>query len=132
MSASTAYCPACRHDVAVTLTDAPLHPGHANVPDAGELVCLDFGAGCSGERCPLSNMPRVVMALRLARSGMAGERMEHVRALCDACQRPSLMSMIDDGHGVCDACGQVNRVLVLEVDRKGPVAIAVEAMIAER
>ena len=134
MSATTrtTYCPACKHDVQVTVLDPPLHGDQSTLHDAGEMVCLDFGSQCDSDRCPLSNMPRVVMGLRLARSGLGDDRLEHVRAVCDTCEQAVVMSMIDQKLGVCGECGAINHVIVLEVEDEGALAIAMRAMIAER
>ena len=38
MDTELAYCPTCRHQVRLAWTPAPTHEGHANIPDAPELV----------------------------------------------------------------------------------------------
>lgn len=116
MESRTLHCPKCQQDVTVAFTPAPLHGGHANLPDAGEAVCLDFGPDCSGSRCAVFGIPRVVMGVRLARSGLRPEQLERVRALCDGCQRVSELQIVDETHALCPDCGAVNRWAMVRLD----------------
>ena len=69
MQSQTAYCSACDQDVRVVVTDAPAHEGQAPLADA-QVVCLDFGARCTGSMCPMFGLPRILMGVRLAQSGL--------------------------------------------------------------
>jgi hypothetical protein len=73
MKTQTTFCTVCKRDVAITWTPAPVHQGHACIPDGPELVCLDVTQNCETEVCPLSNMARVVMAARLTRARDAAD-----------------------------------------------------------
>lgn len=126
------FCPQCRHEVTVTLTPEPLHHGHATVPDAGKMVCLDFGAECRDARCALSALPRVVMGVRLARSGLRPERLEHVRALCEGCERVVQLAVIDESHAVCPDCDTVNRWAAVRLDGEEWLAVTGRRAEAER
>jgi hypothetical protein len=65
---SYAYCGRCMRSVRVAYTGMPTHEGHANIPDAPELICLDVtGPFCDGT-CPLSNLTHETMLTRLDRS----------------------------------------------------------------
>ena len=65
---SYAFCARCMLNVRVAYTAMPTHEGHANIPDAPELICLDVaGPFCDGT-CPLSNLTHETMLTRLERS----------------------------------------------------------------
>lgn len=124
METLSVYCPKCDHDVTVTMTPHALHGGgQATIPDGGELVCLDFGRQCGGELCAISAMPRVVMGVRLARSGLRPERLETVRALCDGCDRVEMLEIIDDTHAHCPACDTINTWSMIRLDGEEWVAV---------
>ena len=117
------FCAQCQQDVTVTLTPQPLHGGHATLPDGGKLVCLDFGPKCADRRCAISALPREVMAVRLARSGLRPERLQHVRAVCEGCEELVELAVIDGSHAVCPECDVVNRWAVLRLDGEEWVAV---------
>ena len=117
------FCPQCEHEVTVTVTPAPLHGGHASIPDAGRMVCLDFGPQCQDERCAVSSFPRAVMGVRLAKSGLRPANLEHVRAVCEGCERLVELSVIDDSHAVCPDCETVNRWAMIRLDGEEWVAV---------
>lgn len=123
MESRTVFCPKCNHDVAVTVTPQPLHGGHATLPDAGEMVCLDFGRRCTGAVCALSAMPRVVMGVRLARSGLRPEQLETVRALCESCETVQSLEIIDETHAHCPACDSVHVWTMVRLDGEEWVAV---------
>jgi hypothetical protein len=117
------YCPKCKHDVSITLTQSPLHRGHANVDDGAEVVCLDFGPQCSGALCSVFGLPRVVMGVRLSRSGLRPEQLETVQALCDGCHRVVGMHVVDETHAHCPDCGTVNTWTMIRLDGEEWVAV---------
>ena len=117
------YCPRCNTDVTVAVTPAPLHDGHATIPDAGDVVCLDFGAQCSGPMCGTFGVPRVVMGVRLARSGMRPERLPTVHAVCDGCGRLVRMEVVDATHAHCPDCATVNTWTLIRLDGEEWVAV---------
>ena len=118
------YCSQCKADVTVTVTPRPLHgTGHATLPDGGQLVCLDLGPRCTDARCAVSDMPREVMAIRLARSGLRPQKLEHVQALCEGCERVAQLAVIDESHAVCPDCDTVNRWAMLRLDGEEWVAV---------
>ncbi|HUG39578.1 MAG TPA: hypothetical protein VMM12_03780 [Longimicrobiales bacterium] len=117
------FCPRCNRDVTVAITAAPLHGGHATLPDAGEVVCLDFGAQCAGPLCAAFALPRVVMGVRLARSGLRPERLPHVNAVCDGCAHLVRMEVVDENHAHCPECGTVNIWTLVRLDGEEWVAV---------
>lgn len=123
METRSMFCPKCQHDVSVTLSQAPLHPGHANLPDGCEVVCLDFGPRCDGPLCSIFNLPRAVMGVRLARSGLRPEQLESVKALCDGCHRVAPLDIIDDTHAHCAQCGTINTWTLVRLDGEEWVAV---------
>ncbi len=131
METRNLYCPKCKHDVSVTLTQAPLHRGHANVADGAEVVCLDFGPQCDGSLCSVFGLPRVVMGVRLARTGLRPEQFETVRALCDGCHRVVSLGVVDDTHAHCPDCGTVNTWTMIRLDGEEWVAVTGHRAAAE-
>ncbi len=125
------YCPKCKHDVKVTLTPAPLHVGHANVDEGAEVVCLDYGPQCTGSLCSVFGLPRVVMGVRLARSGLRPERLERVQAVCDGCHRVGFLEIVDDTHAHCTDCGTINTWTLIRLDGEEWVAVTGQRAIAE-
>ncbi|HEX8903491.1 MAG TPA: hypothetical protein VF771_01475 [Longimicrobiaceae bacterium] len=121
METELAFCPTCRHDVHLAWTAAPTHEGHANIPDAPELICLDVAEGCSGGTCPLTDLARPVMALRLARSGLGHAPTTRMR--CGGCGQDVEMEVVDRSTLLCPVCGVVNRWILLELANRGWVAI---------
>lgn len=124
METRKVFCPRCDHDVSVTVTPRPLHgSGHATLPDGGEMVCLDFGPRCTGALCAISALPRAVMGVRLARSGLRPDQLETVRALCDGCEAVQALEIIDDTHARCPACDAVNVWTMIRLDGEEWVAV---------
>lgn len=117
------YCPKCDEHVTVTVTPAPLHSGHASIPDGGDVVCLDFGKQCTGQSCAVYGLPRVVMGVRLARSGLEPRRMESVQAVCDGCHRIAQLQVVDDTHAHCPDCDTVNTWTMVRLDGEEWVAV---------
>lgn len=123
MQTELAYCPTCDAQVRIALTPAPSHDGHANLPDAPELVCLELSGCCTGRTCALSNLPRPVMALRLARSHLPEEARVTSRMRCGGCGQVTEMEMVDRTALLCPLCGSVNRWILPELMERGWVAV---------
>jgi len=123
MERRTVYCTACDKEVELALSPAALHRGQASLPDGQELVCLDFGSRCTGERCPMFGYPTVVMGVRLARSGLAPEQLEHVRAPCDGCGNVQELEVVDADRAHCPACGTINTWRLIRLDGGEYVAV---------
>lgn len=123
MKSRTAYCSACDQDVRVAVTDAPLHEGHAPLNDA-QIVCLDFGSRCTGSMCPMFGMPRTLMGVRLAQSGLRPEAFKTVAAPCPECMSIVELQMIDPEYAYCPNCGARSRLIRLSVDEQDYVALA--------
>ncbi|MDT8368553.1 MAG: hypothetical protein RQ745_05060 [Longimicrobiales bacterium] len=121
MEISTVYCPGCNHKVRLTIT--PDHrTGHANLPDGGEVVCLDFGEGCSEGACPLTGRPGLVMGVRLVRSHLPHEGRLLV-ARCDACGEVAEMEVLDATHAVCSLCENTNEYVIVPVDETHAITV---------
>jgi DNA-directed RNA polymerase subunit RPC12/RpoP len=123
MLSQTAYCSACDQDVRVVITDAPVHSDQAPV-DVGEVVCLDFGTRCTGALCPMFGLPRMLMGVRLARSGLRPEAFRTVRAPCQECGMHVDLQLIDPHHVHCPACGARSRLVRLTIGADDYVALA--------
>ena len=116
MKTDRIYCPKCDGEVRTVITPAPGHSTHATLSGGGELICMDMGDGCTHTDCPLSNVSGMVMAVRLARSGLQDEKFETIRAHCESCHEPTELKVIDKRFAVCSSCGSTNRWLRLRAD----------------
>lgn len=123
MQSHTAYCSACDQDVRVVITDAPEHDGQAPLADA-QIVCLDFAARCTGSMCPMFGLPRILMGVRLAQSGLRPEAFDTVTAPCPACDTPVDLQLIDDQHVFCPSCGARSKWVKMQVGDHDYVALA--------
>lgn len=122
-----AFCPSCRHHVRLTVTPAPPRSGQANLPEGAELVCLDFGEGCTSSSCPFSGTSGIVMGVRLARSGMRPEEdWKVVQGRCQGCGQMVDLEVLDKTYGYCPICGTTNRFVLLELDDETAIAITDE------
>ncbi len=111
MELQTTHCAQCDKTVHVALTAVVRYATHANVPDGGQLVCLDVGEDCAGMMCPLSGSSTLLMAVRLAQSGVVpDEDWPHVQLVCDRCGREVGREVLDGGHAFCPLCKTINTV----------------------
>jgi predicted RNA-binding Zn-ribbon protein involved in translation (DUF1610 family) len=126
MSIRPMHCPACDGQVRVTDTPTPLHGGQPTLPDSPQLVCLDFGEQCAGrDVCPLAGLPRMVMAVRLARSGLRPhEEWQTVRMPCSGCGQTLELEVLDDDYAYCPACGTTNRRVIIQVEDETYMTLA--------
>ena len=117
METRTTFCSHCNKSVKLGITPAAEHGGHANLPEGGDLVCLDFGAGCEGGECPISGLPSIVMGFRLARSQEdKSDPWPVVNATCDACGQKTDLEVLDSSHAYCTICGTTSTLLMLPLD----------------
>jgi DNA-directed RNA polymerase subunit RPC12/RpoP len=123
MQTQSAYCSACDQDVRVVITDSPVHADQAPIADA-EVVCLDFGERCTGSLCPMFGLPRMLMGVRLARSGLRPEAFQTVQAPCQDCGEVVDLQILDGAYVHCPACGSRNRWVRLKVGDEDYVALA--------
>jgi hypothetical protein len=116
------FCTHCQKEVEVAVSPGAPRSGQATLGNPGELVCLDFGDECDGGICPLAKLRPVVMAVRLARSGLR-EEWSTVRAQCEGCGQVSDLKVLDREHAFCALCGTTNTWMVLELDGDGRVVV---------
>lgn len=116
------YCPGCNHKVRLVVTRGHLE-GQANLPPGAEVVCLDFGEGCSEGVCPLTSRPGVVMGVRLARSHLRDEAFRTVHGECASCGQLTALEMVDDEHAVCPLCNSTNSYVIVDLDGESAVAV---------
>lgn len=123
MQSHKAYCSACDQDVHVVITDGPRYSDQAPLAES-QVVCLDFGARCTGSMCPMFGLPRMLMGVRLAESGLRPGAFETVNAPCPACDNVVDLQLIDDKHVFCPACSARSRWIRLQVGDQDYVALA--------
>lgn len=66
MDVRLAYCSACDQNVRVLLEPGQ-EPMIVEGDDPHELVCLEYGSKCTGDMCPLFQVPTEEMREKLAR-----------------------------------------------------------------
>ncbi len=116
------FCPSCRHGVRVGIT--PAHrSGHANLPEGGQLVCLDFSGACGEGTCPLSGRSGIVMGVRLARSHLNDGAFQVIHGPCSSCGEMVGLEMLDDRHAICPECDSVNEYVFVDLEDGGAVAL---------
>lgn len=73
MEVQTAYCSALDRQVEVVpLSEFPAEARPADYPE-DTLICLDYGAYCTGSMCPLFRIPTSEMKELLAAAGILEE-----------------------------------------------------------
>jgi len=60
-----AYCSACDQEVRVTLKPGFEAGDEPSVHDAEAVVCLEHGSSCTGEMCPVFDVPTEQMREKL-------------------------------------------------------------------
>lgn len=123
MSTQLAYCSACDQEVHIVVTPAPVHGGQAVLPES-EVVCLDFGNKCTGSLCPMFGLPRILMGIRLARSGLRPTAFHTISAPCQDCGSIVDLQLIDNRVALCPSCGARNRWIRLNVEGDDYIALA--------
>jgi len=119
------YCSACDHQVRIAVTPGSAYSGQAPVADAPDVVCLDFGERCSGAMCPMIGLPRILMGIRLAQSGLADE-WQTFRAPCQSCGDTVDFEVLDASFAICPRCSARHRWLQFKVENGAYVALVEE------
>lgn len=116
------FCPGCSRSI--RLVEPPEHrDGQANLPEGLDAVCLDFGAGCTDGRCPITGVPGIVMGVRLARSHLDDDRFQRVTTRCQACGNVADLEVLDADYAFCPICETTSRWTMLEVDPETRIAL---------
>ncbi len=123
MKTETAYCSGCARKVRLVFTDPPPHDGQANLPEGEGIVCLDYRESCSGERCPNTGKPGIVMGVRLAKSHLNDEAFKTIHGRCEACGEISDLEVLDEHFALCPLCNTTNRWVVLKRADGSEVAV---------
>jgi hypothetical protein len=111
MKSQRLFCGACDRPVRVLITEEPATEGQAPASDA-ELVCLEIGAQCTGNLCPLGAAEPGAMVRRIVRNGIPLDTLETVMAQCPACFNQAEMILYGDGRAGCSACGADGRWVI--------------------
>jgi hypothetical protein len=115
------YCPRCNREVHIGRTPAPGHLGHANIDEGAAPVCLDLGEACDGQICAAMGGSRLVLAVRLARSGLRETPWPVVETLCPECGTSRECEVLDQEHGLCTVCSTVLTLPVADQPIAPPV-----------
>ena len=67
MEIRRAYCSACDRNVRVMVKPEALESDTTENHDPSDLVCLEFGESCTGDMCPLFDVPTEQMKQNLER-----------------------------------------------------------------
>ncbi|MEX0892545.1 MAG: hypothetical protein WEB88_10280 [Gemmatimonadota bacterium] len=127
METQTAYCSACDQQVRIVVTPQPVHGGQATLDDGPDVVCLDFGHKCTGSLCPMFGLPRILMGVKLAQSGLKpDEEWESFRAPCQGCSQMVDLRIIDALYALCPSCSARNRYARVTVGDEQYVGLAQE------
>jgi hypothetical protein len=102
------YCGACDRPVRVLITAASTADGQAAATDP-ELVCLEIGASCTGNMCPLGADEPSAMVRRIVRHGLPLDTLETVMAHCPSCDNDAEMILYGDRKAGCSVCGSIGR-----------------------
>lgn len=109
MFRDTVFCVVRQANVRIAWTQLPIHDDVATLPDSPVPVCLDFGPACNVRRCPTFQVPRAVMAVWVARSGLGAERLPLIHGHCKVCGAESDLQQVDTGWLYCPICGGLDR-----------------------
>lgn len=109
------YCSACDRQVRVLITEAPVYEGHAPL-HGEELVCLDIGAKCTGNLCPLGAAAPSEMVRRVMRNGVPLEVLNTVTARCPGCGEETEVVLYGEGRAMCSLCQTPARWVVDHVE----------------
>ena len=108
MKSHQLYCGACDRPVRVLITESSTAEGQASVTDS-ELVCLEIGANCTGNMCPLGAAEPSAMVRRIIRNGLPLNTLETVKAHCPWCDNDVEMILYGSGKAACSVCGESGR-----------------------
>jgi hypothetical protein len=101
----TTQCAKRGHAVRLVVTDATVHDSQAPVADE-ELVCMDVGAACGEDACPVCGHPVAVMDAMLVKSGLPlSPAHRRVKGTCEACGRETEQVLSAGGFLTCTECG---------------------------
>ena len=109
MFRDTVFCVVRQANVRIAWTQLPIHDDVATLPDSPVPVCLDFGPACNVRRCPTFQVPRAVMAVWVARSGLGAERLPLIHGHCQVCGAEGDLQQVDTGWLYCPICGGLDR-----------------------
>ncbi len=115
MKSHQLYCGACDRPVRVLITDSPTGEGQAEVTDS-ELVCLEIGANCTGNMCPLGAAEPSAMVHRIIRNGIPLNTLETAKAHCPECDNDAEMILYGGGKAACSVCGTIGRWVIDHVE----------------
>jgi hypothetical protein len=125
MEIQHSYCSACDQQVRIVVTPGSAYSGQAPVADQPDVVCLDFGERCTGAMCPMIGLPRILMGIRLAQSGLRDE-WQTFNAPCQSCGQTVDFEVLDANYAMCPSCHTRHRWLHFKVDNGAFVALADE------
>jgi len=126
MEVHHAYCSACDSPVRIAVTPSGAYSGQAPVADQPDVVCLDFGERCTGAMCPMIGLPRILMGIRLAQSGLR-DSWQTFKAPCQSCGMDVDFEVLDSKYALCPACNSRHRWLKFDAEGDAFVALVSDA-----
>ena len=108
MKSQQIYCGACDRDVWVMISEAPPNESQATLHD-DEVICLEIGAKCNGNLCPIGADAPNAMVGRLARNGLPLAGLRTVKSHCPSCGLDTELVLYGQGKAACTACGSPAR-----------------------
>ena len=111
MKTEQMYCGAWDRFVRVLVADVPAGERQAPVTD-GELVCLEIGAHCTGNMCPLGAVQPGALVRRIVKNGVPLSTLHTEPGHCPACDSNAEMILYGQGKAGCSVCGTVGRWVV--------------------
>lgn len=109
------FCSACDRPVRVMISEAPRTDGQATLHD-DEVVCLEIGASCTGQLCPIGTVAPNEMVARLARLGLPTEGLRTIAATCPSCNMDVEMVLYGSGKAACTVCGAPARWIADQIE----------------
>lgn len=131
MDVQHAYCSACDQEVRIVVTEGPVH-GEQPIVSGPEVVCLDFGARCTGSMCPMFGLPSIMMGVRLAKSELRPDAFSTVPGPCPDCNELVELQVLNKDFVYCPACGSRSRWLHIKLDEEQFIALGKQDKVETR
>src|SRR5689334_18760121 len=99
MKKDTAFCTQAGKTVHM-IPDQQAQESDGQASSMESAICVDMNHRCVTARCPVTNAPTPLMALRLVRSGIAGPT-DHAKARCPECEKETVFNVVAWAQAIC-------------------------------